>query len=290
MATRQIRNIRETNLPEDEVATVENRPVGAIVGKVNRSRLGNVQPWGNYTKEQALWVRIFTYRLLMIEQMDRSTLGSYLSVSQHQMRAWTEDIDNQMSLFAQELVQDMAANPEKYSRPALVERLSDLGLSIGRPPKSIPTEFVPEGCETRSSKFETHMTPDGVAERWLKSLPPEVMEVLMDDSRPVIKGKELMTVEEKVAAVLPTRDIGTLILTYLSVSLETLAIQAMFMRDEKWLRSQRAGELAQLHTAMTAHTLKIVEAMAVAQSGLSVQNPDLGPSRDDEAPIDGEFA
>ncbi len=56
-------------------------------------------------------------------------------------------------------------------------------------------------------------------------------------------------------------DIGTLLLSYLRENLQTLAAQAKFFRDPKWLQGQPAGELAILHGVCTDKAIRLLESL-----------------------------
>ena len=58
------------------------------------------------------------------------------------------------------------------------------------------------------------------------------------------------------------KEIGDLILAYLKVTLETLAVQQRVFADEKWLRLQPASELAVLHGVSADKAIRLLEALA----------------------------
>lgn len=68
------------------------------------------------------------------------------------------------------------------------------------------------------------------------------------------------------------KEIGELILGYLKVTLQTLAVQQTVFADQDWLRKQPASELAVLHGVSADKAIRLLEALSGdddAEPGLS---------------------
>lgn len=61
-------------------------------------------------------------------------------------------------------------------------------------------------------------------------------------------------------------EVGELLLEYLRTNLEALTAQAKVFADERWIRQQGASEAAVLHGILTDKSIRLLEAMARAQT------------------------
>ena len=66
-------------------------------------------------------------------------------------------------------------------------------------------------------------------------------------------------------------EIGDLVMAYLRETLETLRVQQVVFRDERWLAKQPANELAVLHGVSCDKAVRLLEALQA--SGLSGAEP-----------------
>lgn len=58
------------------------------------------------------------------------------------------------------------------------------------------------------------------------------------------------------------KEIGDLIMAYLTTTLETLAVQARIFQNEDWLKKQNAADVAVLHGVQTDKSIRLLEAIA----------------------------
>jgi transposase-like protein len=58
------------------------------------------------------------------------------------------------------------------------------------------------------------------------------------------------------------KEIGALLVSYLSTSLETLEAQARMFKNEEWLKKQNAADVAVLHGVVTDKAIRLLEALA----------------------------
>ncbi|MCU0294335.1 MAG: helix-turn-helix domain-containing protein [Thermoanaerobaculaceae bacterium] len=73
------------------------------------------------------------------------------------------------------------------------------------------------------------------------------------------------------AASVKKPEIGELVMAYLRETLETLRVQQVVFRNEKWLSKQPANELAVLHGVSCDKAIRLLEALQA--SGLANSEP-----------------
>lgn len=89
------------------------------------------------------------------------------------------------------------------------------------------------------------------------SISQVVSEYNVPKSTAVRWRKEALNLSDEQA-----EDIGDLLLRYLSTNLETLRSQAETFRNERWLLTQSASDVAVLHGVMADKAIRLMEAMS----------------------------
>ena len=62
------------------------------------------------------------------------------------------------------------------------------------------------------------------------------------------------------------KEIGDLLLEYLSANLEALRVQVEHFKDKEWLKKQNAADVAVLHGVMTDKAVRLIEALSASDS------------------------
>lgn len=77
-----------------------------------------------------------------------------------------------------------------------------------------------------------------------------------------LRGESVATVATDVR-----ERIGSLLLEYVEITLETLVAQQKAFRDEQWLREQSAAEVATLHGSSIDKVIRLLEGLADTDEG-----------------------
>ena len=204
-----------------------------------------------FDRDQSTWLRVLAYRMMIVDGADQPTVQARLDgLDPDIITSWKRDAELNLSKFVQLLVEDMNEHPDLYTAENVLLACKRQGIfdEDGRLLSALALggDQVAMAQTSAKSQLTNRSTFSGVDALALQ--------------------EQQLALENKVLRRTPVADVGALLLLYLTVSLETLAVQAEFMKDLTWLRGQKAGDLALLHNAMSQHTLKILEAMTASKA------------------------
>lgn len=239
------------------------------------------------TGELGFWLRLFALRLMVVERADVDLIARYLGLTVTSVGYLHNRLRKAGTEFTRFFLQHIAQEPQYYG----VGFLTRVCNSFGRRVHTVPPQPRPKD-ELEQDPRTAARSPNARLRVWPHPQSPEAVDAfrrleadgplrraLLDGAPPLsdlaVVGNAMLasaraeghrpTAEELFAIESADANIGRAVLGYLQTTLKTLALQSIFMRDEQWLRAQRAGDLAQLQAAMATHALRLVEALSQAQ-------------------------